>query len=110
MIGRIVLIGFALTATFVSAYGGEERWGFCLSADFQSRQAFVSDAFTSGEGRPTLESWYLRALKTHGSDMPFVQCPMPSDRIEAARSLAKAESFLTELGFQVRRTGVNQKS
>ena len=99
--GPALLAGLVAALTTATALHAGEAWTFCSGADFPARRAWLSDPFPAAEERSDLEGWFADALASRGVHPPFVQCPLPTPRTEANAAYARAERFLTGLGFAV---------
>ena len=76
-------------------------WTFCSSADYASRQAYLTDAFRAEWPRADLEQWFAHTLEAHRVAPTGIQCPSPGDHEQVAIDQARTDEFLRELGFTI---------
>jgi hypothetical protein len=74
---------------------------FCVGVNFDTRTAYLTQAFDEPGSPETVESRVGAVLRANGLVLQNLQCPLPADELEILDRIEKARTLLRGLGLRV---------
>lgn len=77
------------------------NWRFCVATNFDTRTAYLTQAFDEPGSPETVESQLGAVLRANGLVAQNLQGPLPAEEGEILDRIEKARSLLRGLGLRV---------